>query len=186
MTTQTDVNAMREKANIPQKYKDMLRNVLKLMEEETGNMYEFTVNTFGIHQQFNCIIGHFNRMCKIKVSNMKPGYEELEGIYDNIGNVNMKIKMLCASETYYDFKEYVDKQGRSHTIGKCKVCHSYNDDNPKHSPNYIDNSTCQSGECPIRFSKWEEVHLDMDAKIWHGGYAGISVWTELGTWEMIK
>ena len=180
----------REKANIPQKYKDMLQNILELMEKETGNMYQFTVNTFGVQNHYNCIIGNFNRNYKIKICEMKSGYEELEGIYNNKKEIYDKVKMLRANERYYDFKEYTDKRGKTYTIGKCKHCNSYNENNPTMSANNIDNSCCQNDKCTkkIHFSKWDNIQLDHNTnQIWdNGGGGGICEWHELGKWEMIK
>lgn len=181
---------MSEKAKIPQKYEDMLQNVLEQMEAETGNMYQFTVNTFGIHPQYNTIIGNFNRDYKIQVCNMKKGYEELEGIYNNKSEVYKRVRMLRAMEYYYDFKEYTDKYGKTYTIGKCKICNSYNENVPNRSPNNIDNSCCQNDQCSkkVRFSKWDNIELDHHTdKIWdNGGGGGIFECHELGKWKMIK
>lgn len=180
---------MKEKATIPQKYQDMLQNILDQMELETGNMYQFTINTFGLYSNYNTIIGNFNRNNKIKVHNMKPGFEDLEGIYDNKSEIHKKIKLLKASEKYYDFKEHTDKCGKTSTIGKCKNCHSYNDDNPKRMPNDIDFGCCQNDQCTKRmhFSKWENLELDhYNNNIYQSSGGSISISHKIGYWQMIK
>lgn len=182
----------REKATIPQKYQDMLQSILEQMESETGNMYQITINTFGIHSNYNTMIGNFNRKSyKIKVHNMKPGLEELEGIYNDKNEVYKKIKMFRASERYYDFKEYTDKRGKTYTIGKCKHCHSYNENNSNNSgPNNIDNRCCQNDKCvkKIHFSIWDNLELDHNTDtIWdNGGGGGICVYHKMGKWQMIN
>jgi len=180
----------KKEADISQKYKDMLQNILEQMEKETGKMYKITVNTFGIHYNYNCVIGGFNREYKIQVCEMKPEYKELEGIYNNKNEIYQKVRMLKANERYYDFKEYTDKYGKTYTIGKCKRCHSYNENIPTMSANNIENSCCQNDKCVkrIHFTKWDNIELDQYTdQIWdNGGGGSISVCHKLGKWKMIK
>ncbi|QKF94447.1 hypothetical protein QKU48_gp0989 [Fadolivirus algeromassiliense] len=183
----------RKAGEIPQKYKDMLLNVLDCMELETGNMYQFTVHKFGNYSNQSCIIGNFNtRPHKIEVYDMDQEYKELEDIYDNREQIYHKIKLLNGSESFYDFKEHTDKYGRTYIIGKCKICHSYNDNVPNRCANSID-GICQNEECPdrkshkIRFSKWSGMQLDnFNNHIYISSGGSVSVCHDKGKWRYIK
>lgn len=92
---------MRQRSEIPQKYKDMLQNVLTQMESETGNMYQFTVNRFGNPSNYNCVVGEFKtRNKKVEVYEMDTDHKELEGIYDSINDIINKLSELRKSEAY--------------------------------------------------------------------------------------
>lgn len=174
---------------IPQKYKDALQTMLNTMESETGEMYQFTVNKFGCYSNYNCVIGNFNkRPHKIEIYNMDPNYQLLEGVYDDKEAVRKQIKILKGSESFYDFKDYTNQNGYTFTIGKCKSCHSYNENISNTSPNNID-GICQNPQCKgsARFSIWNGVQLDhFTDDIYQSGGGSISICHTKGKWRYVK
>lgn len=91
---------MKQRSEIPQKYKDMLQNVLNEMENETGNMYQFTINRFGNPSNYNCIVGEFKtRDMKVQVFDMDSDHKELEGIYDSVNQIENKLNELRKKES---------------------------------------------------------------------------------------
>jgi len=181
----------RERAgNIPQKYKDLLQTLLNQMETETGNMYQFTVNKFGNPSNYNYIVGDFkNRNMKIEVYDMKLDYKLLEGIYDSRNDILKKIKELRSFEIYEETKEFIDNNGRKFIIGKCKYCHSYNENVGNRCPNMIDSSCCQNSSCPKKsfYTIWDDLHVsEYDGDLYTASGGSISICHTKGKYRFVN
>jgi hypothetical protein len=124
----------KQKGDIPQKYKDLLQDVLNQMETETGNLYQFTVNKFGNPSNYNYVVGDFkNRKFKIEVYDMDPEYKELEGVYDSRNAVLETIEVLKNLDSQdKNIKNSLDEKteellnslnSRKHIMEKCYRMH---------------------------------------------------------------
>lgn len=192
MTSEIDgkLNIQKQLGDIPQKYEELLQNVLNEMELETGNMYQFTVCKFGNPSNYNCVIGQFKkRNFKIEVHSMDPEYKELEGMYNSRNEVVDKIWELRANDMFEEIKDWVDARGRQFKIGKCKNCHSYNENVPKRHPNIIDINCCQNSKCYNKHlsSIWDGMHIsDYCTSIYQSGGGSLSVCHDKGKYRFIK
>jgi hypothetical protein len=124
---------------LPQYYKDKLNSILTMLEEETGDMYQFEVRKFGIKDDAKYFVGKFTqREGKIEICDVFPSYYvgvnhdillKLIGVYDNLKEVNDRISKLREEHDIHSFIElsndsndvYVRCGGslpECHTIGK--------------------------------------------------------------------
>jgi hypothetical protein len=178
------------KLNIPEKYANALQNILNEMEQETGNMYQFTVNCHGKLSNYDYVIGDFDdRNFKIEVYDMIPGYSELEGVYDTKDDVIKKMRELGCGDMFEETKDWKNSKGIKYTIGKCKKCHSYNEGVPRTYPNIVDrDAVCQNKACSTFLrSKWNYLQLskyDSDIYESHGG--SVSVCEHKGRYRFVK
>jgi hypothetical protein len=179
-----------QKGDIPQKYKDALQNILDQMESETDSMYQFTVNKFGNPSNYNYVIGEFkNRPLKIEIYNMNAEYSELEGIYNSRNEILEKIQSLQCADRFEELKDWTDQHGTTHKLGKCKYCHSYNENIPNRSPNYSTSDYCQNDLCPHRRlnSRWENFCLSAhDSSIYTHGGGSLSICHTKGHYRFVK
>ena len=178
-----------QQGNIPQKYKDLLQNVLNQMESETGDMYQFTVNKFGNPSNYNFIIGKFtNRNMKIQVYDMELEFKDLEGLYDSRDCVIAKIKEFRTADLFEETKESIGHNGQKYIIGKCKFCHSYNDKISNRMPNTIGSNCCQNSSChKSLFSKWDNLHIDSYSNTLYTSDGGsLSICDDVGKYKFIN
>ncbi len=186
------MNADKNILDVPEKYQKMLKGIVDMMEHEMGQMYQITVNKFGDYHNVKCVVGGFeSRNNKVLVYDMDAEHKELEGTYNNLREVEDKIKYLRGSEFFYDIKEFVDNRpgGFTHSkffIGKCKVCNSYNEDG---SPNFI-SGCCQNRDCTscmnMAFCKWDFMQVDKyKGNIYTSSGGSISVCHNKGKWKYL-
>jgi hypothetical protein len=153
------------KAQIPDKYKEILNSILYEMEAETGEMYQFTIDTFGVASNYNTKLGKFeDRKKKIEIYGMVEAYTELNGVYDSRDEAIKKIEELRCNDLFEETKDRENKNGIVYKIGKCKKCHSYNEsdtDGNSRAPNYIDINVCQTEGCDRGDfdSKWSHLEI---------------------------
>ena len=175
--------------DIPEKYKQQLNNLLNQMEDETNNMYQFTINTFGYASNQNCIIGDFKkRNSQIEIYNVEDQYKELVGVYNSRDDIKNKIQSLENNEVFEETKEWVNKQGTKFIIGKCKACHSYNENVLNRFPNIV-GSSCQNDNCRRSSfdTKWKNVQLsDFNNMIFVSAGGSMSRCYEIGKWKFVK
>lgn len=173
---------MNNKIRIPEKYYDQLVQLLTQMESETKNKYKITISQFGHYSNEDLVIGDFNnRQQTISVVNMKPKYKELEGLYSSIEKLEAEIARLRTDEIFEETK--LTEDGK--LIGKCKHCHSYNENVLNRVPNFIDNDHCQNDTCPhSRFqSIWNGMKVDNTlGMIYKSGGGSISIMRPKGSW----
>jgi hypothetical protein len=145
-------------SNLQQNHKDLLQQVLNQIETETGLKYQFTVNEFGNHD--TCIIGDFTKRSNIEVYNMDPAYAHMNGVYETYSSIVDKIKELRVQDLFEETKDWTDKKGEIHKIGKCKKCHSYNE-RITELPTFVTSNCCHNKNCSDRmlFSKWDRLHV---------------------------
>lgn len=87
---------MENNIDLPEKYRKLFNDILIMMEKETGDMYQFTINKFGEYNDNKYIIGDFKkRKQKIQVYDMKPEYKELEGVYNNMKEIRENYLFKC-------------------------------------------------------------------------------------------
>jgi len=142
------------------KLKDMLQN----LEKETGEKYQLSIRQFGKPVGDVLMVGQFSeRSDKLKVTMTNQKYKELELTYGDYKSLENKIKELQSKNLFEETKLWTNAEGEKFTIGKCRLCHSYNDESLVGYPNLIDNK-CQTRKCPGIASKWQNV----DVVDWHG------------------
>jgi len=175
--------------NIQPKYKEALQQLLNQMEKETGNMYQITVNKFGNYHDCACIIGEFKkRELMLRVFDMDPEYKALEGIYLSKADIDKKLQELREQEMYEETKHYTDNIGIIETIGKCKRCHSYNENVPGRCPNFTNLNICQNKDCCWSlYSHWDNIHADdFRGTIYQDNGGSLSVCFTRGKYEFIS
>jgi hypothetical protein len=86
---------------------------------------------------------------KLQVYDMNPLFFILNGEYKDIKGLKNKIDEILTIELYEDFKMWYDSiTNRQTIIGKCRYCHSYNDETMW--PNLIVMG-CQTSKCMGRY-----------------------------------
>jgi hypothetical protein len=150
---------------IPDKFRGAFQSLLDQMEQETGNLYQLKIDQFDYLRTYSepeYTIGDFTtRPFQIEIYDMKPEYKALEGLYNTRNDVINKIQELRCNDLFEEIKDWTDNRGYVYKIGKCKNCHSYNEDFLNRSPNTISSNCCQNNACPNRWfnSKWNDVKI---------------------------
>jgi hypothetical protein len=177
---------MESNHSVPPAYIEQLQTVLSQLESETGSMYQITLQQFG-HNGTH-IVGNFDkRPNQIEVYNMDPLFQELNGVYQSKDEIVNKIKELRANDIFEETRQYINHLGHSYAIGKCKVCHSYNDYVGNSVPNHISSNCCQNRSCPqpSLHSKWDNVELS-DGTIYQHNGGSLSICHTKGYYKFIS
>lgn len=192
----------KEMADIPQKYKERLQALLEEMEAETHDMYQFTINKFGNSTNYNYVVGEFKSRDKpIVIYGMKEGYEALEGGYATRNAAVQKLKELVANDRFEETNDWVrESDGHVFKLGKCRKCHSYNENAPEYPvksgdstiqcrrfPNTIESNVCQNIECGAHLeSKWSDLTVsENDFTVYECGGGSLSVCKTKGLYKFV-
>lgn len=159
-------------AILPEKYQLLIENLRQELQKETGCLYQFHISRYG-DMSGGLTIGDFKSIKQpITITKMAPGYEDLIGSYDSIDDAQKRLTFLLIHEKYEETKtiQYI---GKDTMIGKCRMCHSYNENKPGRVPNRVVLDTCQN--CTkIYESKWLDVEISRSTPkvIKYSGRAG--------------
>lgn len=153
------------KTILPIKYQEKFENLLSELENESGEMYQITINKFGSISHCEQIIGDFaSRNLKIEVYDCDPKFFELLGKYDSRNDLINKIKKLNNDIAFSEIIESTNDSGRNVIIGKCIKC-GHN--------NHVSIALCQNKKCKMDFrSDWFYVEVskyDYSIYICYGG-----------------
>lgn len=153
------------KWNLPIKYQEKFEKLLSELENDSGEMFQLTINKFGVYSNENQIIGDFEcRNLKIEVYECDPEYEELLGTYDSRDHLINKIKNINNKLAFSEIKESKNSSGSNIFIGKCIECGHEND---------VRHALCQNTQCVTDFrSVWNYIRVsshNYDIYICHGG-----------------
>lgn len=126
----------------------------------------------------------------IEVYNMNPNYKELDGIYETKQQIFNKISKLTMLDKFEETK-CINIDNCLLKIGKCRNCQSYgkiDKNNNLLRVTLIYSNYCENDKCTNRqlYSKWSNIHLDDNGKIYTKGSDTIIVYKTIGYYRFIN
>jgi hypothetical protein len=144
-------------AFLPLKYLISLKNFLTELQTETGDLYQVHISKYGDMSGGLTVNAFKDNTWALVIYDMNPDFEELNGSYASLEEVRQRITELNSNDKWADIKTVIT-DGEVKQIGKCKQCHSYNENIPHKCPNYISSDVCQN--CSKWFkSKWDSIDI---------------------------
>jgi hypothetical protein len=95
---------------MPREFEERLRSLLADLEADTGAKYMLTVHRAGADSDL--VIGAFDTRTGLVIADMRPGYEALNGVYDDMAAIDERVLEL----------KYGDMRQPRSTYWRCPRC----------------------------------------------------------------